>query len=75
MVAVLVAVSVAVPTWYCPLCARRGAGREGDCPVTLSLTLSDGAEATFSLTDRVEVGDVFLSGLERIFGAQVAELR
>ena len=47
----------------------------GDCPVTLSLTLDGGAEVLFSLTDRVEVGDALLSGLERIFGAQVAELR
>ena len=47
----------------------------GDCPVTLSLTLDGGAEVVFSLTDRVEVGDALLSGLERIFGAQVAELR
>ncbi len=48
---------------------------KGDCPVQLWVTLDGGAEALFSLPDRVAVGDVLLSGLERIFGAQVAELR
>ncbi|HEX7601605.1 MAG TPA: DNA polymerase III subunit alpha, partial [Polyangiaceae bacterium] len=49
----------------------------GECPVSLYLTLPDGAEALFSFGSefRVEVGDPVLSGLERIFGAQVAELR
>ncbi len=49
----------------------------GSCPVTLHLTLDGGAEATLALGPghRVEIGDALLSGLERIFGAQVAELR
>jgi DNA polymerase-3 subunit alpha len=49
----------------------------GECPVTLQLTLKDGAEALLSLgpSHRVEIGDPLLAGLERIFGAQVAELR
>ena len=49
----------------------------GECPVTLQLTLQNGAEATLSLgpSHRVEIGDHLLAGLERIFGAQVAELR
>ena len=49
----------------------------GECPVSLYLTLPDGAEALFAFGSefRVEVGDPVLSGLERIFGAQVAELR
>jgi DNA polymerase-3 subunit alpha len=49
----------------------------GSCPVTLQLTLDDGAEATFALgpSHRVEIGDALLAGLEKIFGAQVAELR
>jgi len=48
---------------------------KGTCPVTLYLTLPDGAEAVLALRDKVEVGDPVLSGLERVFGAQVAELR
>jgi DNA polymerase-3 subunit alpha len=49
----------------------------GACPVTLVLAMKDGAEAFLSLggTFRVEVGDDILSGLEKIFGEQVAELR
>jgi len=49
----------------------------GNCPVTLVLALKDGAEAVLGLGKqyRVEVGDEVLSGLERIFGEQVAELR
>jgi len=49
----------------------------GGCPVTLVLALKDGAEAVLGLGKqyRVEVGDEVLSGLERIFGEQVAELR
>lgn len=49
----------------------------GGCPVTLHLTLPDGAEAVLSLGKdyRVEVGDPVLAGLERVFGEQVAELR
>jgi DNA polymerase-3 subunit alpha len=49
----------------------------GDCPVTLHLTLKDGAEAVLSLGRdfRVEVSDPLLAGLEKVFGEQVAELR
>jgi DNA polymerase III subunit alpha len=50
---------------------------KGDCPVTLVLAMSDGAEAILALgrSFRVEVTDEVLSGLERVFGEQVAELR
>ncbi len=50
---------------------------KGDCPVTLVLAMKDGAEAVLALGRgyRVEVGDEVLSGLERVFGEQVAELR
>jgi DNA polymerase-3 subunit alpha len=49
----------------------------GNCPVGLVLAMKDGAEAFLSLGKnyRVEVSDEVLSGLERIFGEQVAELR
>ncbi len=49
----------------------------GHCPVTLVLALKDGAEAVLALGKayRVEVSDEVLSGLERVFGEQVAELR
>jgi len=49
----------------------------GNCPVALVLAMKDGAEAFLSLGKgfRVEVSDEVLSGLERIFGEQVAELR
>ncbi|MBX3186937.1 MAG: DNA polymerase III subunit alpha [Labilithrix sp.] len=49
----------------------------GSCPVTLILALRDGAEAVIGLGKgfRIEVADEVLSGLERIFGEQVAELR
>jgi DNA polymerase-3 subunit alpha len=47
----------------------------GHCPVTLILTMPDGAEAYLGLRQRVEVSDEMLSGLERVFGEQVAELR
>ncbi|AKV01786.1 DNA polymerase III alpha subunit [Labilithrix luteola] len=49
----------------------------GNCPVTLVLALKDGAEAFLALGKqyRVEVSDEVLSGLERVFGEQVAELR
>jgi hypothetical protein len=41
------------------------------------VTLSDGAEAILSLGAQwsVEVNDGFLSGVERVFGGQIAELR
>jgi DNA polymerase III subunit alpha len=50
---------------------------KGQCPVTLSLAMPDGAEAVLALGKeyRVEVGDPLLAGLERVFGEQVAELR
>ena len=50
---------------------------EGTCPVTLVLSMPDGAEAILSLGKafRVEVSDDVLSGLEKVFGEQVAELR
>jgi len=50
---------------------------KGECPVTLILAMADGAEAVVSLGKnfRVEVSDLMLSGLEKIFGEQVAELR
>ena len=49
----------------------------GNCPVALVLAMKDGAEAFLALGKnyRVEVSDEVLSGLERIFGEQVAELR
>ena len=49
----------------------------GNCPVQLVLAMKDGAEAFIALGKayRVEVSDEVLSGLERIFGEQVAELR
>ncbi|MEO6417942.1 MAG: DNA polymerase III subunit alpha, partial [Polyangiaceae bacterium] len=51
--------------------------RRGMCPVTLYLTMHDGAEVVMQLGKefRVEVGDPLLAGLERVFGEQVAELR
>ncbi|MBX3261419.1 MAG: DNA polymerase III subunit alpha [Labilithrix sp.] len=50
---------------------------EGTCPVTLVFAMKDGAEAFLTLGKdfRVEVSDEVLSGLEKIFGEQVAELR
>ncbi len=50
---------------------------DGNCPVTLVLAMKDGAEAILALGKpfRVEVSDEVLSGLEKIFGEQVAELR
>jgi DNA polymerase-3 subunit alpha len=49
----------------------------GNCPVTLTLTLDDGAEVHLALGSnfRVEASDKMLSGLERLFGQNVAELR
>ncbi len=53
------------------------AGARGECPVTVHLTLEDGAEAVLALgrEHRVEVGDALLGGIEKLFGEQVAELR
>jgi DNA polymerase III subunit alpha len=50
---------------------------KGSCPVTLYVSFVGGAEAVLTLGDgwRVDVGDALLSGIERIFGEQVAELR
>jgi DNA polymerase-3 subunit alpha len=50
---------------------------KGTIPVALYLSFGDGAEAVLSLGDawRVDVGDKLLSGIERVFGEQVAELR
>ncbi|MEZ4223701.1 MAG: DNA polymerase III subunit alpha [Polyangiaceae bacterium] len=48
----------------------------GPCPVELVLTLPDGAEAVLALDEtRVTPTDQVLSGLERVFGDAVAELR
>ena len=57
--------------------ARVMSGAKGNCPVALYLSFPDGAEAVLTLgeTWRVDVGDSLLSGIERIFGEQVAELR
>jgi DNA polymerase-3 subunit alpha len=50
---------------------------KGNCPVRLHMALSGGAEVILALGKefRVEVSDPLFSGLERIFGEQVAELR
>jgi DNA polymerase-3 subunit alpha len=57
--------------------ARVMAEAKGNCPVALYVSFPDGAEAVMTLgeTWRVDVGDALLSGIERIFGEQVAELR
>ena len=57
--------------------ARVLSASKGSCPVALHLSFADGAEAVLALGEawRVDVGDVLLSGIERIFGEQVAELR
>jgi len=49
----------------------------GGCPVTLTLSLDDGAEVQLVLGPefRVEASDPMLAGLERLFGERVAELR
>ena len=53
------------------------ADAKGTCPVAMYVTFPDGAEAVLTLSEqwRVEVGDGLLSGIERVFGEQVAELR
>ena len=53
------------------------ADAKGTCPVALYVSFPDGAEAVLTLNEqwRVEVGDGLLSGIERLFGEQVAELR
>jgi DNA polymerase III subunit alpha len=57
--------------------ARLLSSAKGTCPVALYVGFADGAEAFLTLGDswRVEVGDALLSGIERIFGDQLAELR
>jgi DNA polymerase-3 subunit alpha len=57
--------------------ARVMAEAKGNCPVALYVAFPDGAEAVLTLGEawRVDVGDPLLSGIERIFGEQVAELR
>jgi DNA polymerase-3 subunit alpha len=57
--------------------ARVLSSAKGSCPVALCVSFADGAEAVLTLGEawRVDVGDALLSGLERIFGEQVAELR
>ncbi|WP_394839588.1 DNA polymerase III subunit alpha [Pendulispora rubella] len=48
---------------------------QGACPVVVVVTLTNGAEAILALRDfRVDVSDPLLSGLERVFGEQVAEI-
>jgi DNA polymerase-3 subunit alpha len=49
----------------------------GGCPVTLTLSLDDGAEVQLALGPefRVEASDPMLAGLEKLFGDRVAELR
>ncbi len=48
----------------------------GQCPVEVVLELPGGAQAQLALDElRVEPSDAVLSGLERIFGGYVAELR
>ncbi len=57
--------------------ARVLTGAKGSCPVTLCVSFADGREAVMNLGEgwRVDVGDPLLSGIERIFGQQLAELR
>jgi DNA polymerase-3 subunit alpha len=48
----------------------------GGCPVEVVLVLPDGSEAILALDGtRVTPDDAMLAGLERVFGASVAELR
>jgi DNA polymerase-3 subunit alpha len=57
--------------------ARVLSAAKGNCPVSLCVSFADGREAVLALGEgwRVDVGDALLSGIERIFGEQVAELR
>ncbi len=57
--------------------ARVLAASKGNCPIAMYVGFPDGAEAVLTLGEqwRVDVGDTLLSGIERIFGEQVAELR
>jgi DNA polymerase-3 subunit alpha len=49
----------------------------GPCPVSVVIQLADGAQAVLALGSslRVTPSDAMLAGLERLFGANVAELR
>ncbi len=49
----------------------------GPCPVSLTITLEDGAEAILALGKdlRIEPSDGMLARLEKLFGEKVAELR
>jgi DNA polymerase-3 subunit alpha len=47
----------------------------GQCPVELVISLPDGADAVLAVQGRVESSDHMLSGLERLFGDCVTELR
>ena len=48
----------------------------GSCPVQLTITLDDGAEALFAIPSmRVEPSDLMLARLEKLFGERVVELR
>ena len=57
--------------------ARVLASAKGPCPVAIHVGFASGAEAVLTLGEswRVDVGDALLSGIERVFGEQVAELR
>ncbi|MDP9001917.1 MAG: OB-fold nucleic acid binding domain-containing protein, partial [Myxococcota bacterium] len=57
--------------------ARLLGAAKGSCPVSIHVVFQGGAEAVLALGElwRVDVGDALLSGIERIFGEQVAELR
>jgi DNA polymerase-3 subunit alpha len=50
---------------------------KGGCPVSVVIATPDGGEAFLSLPKdfRVEVSDEVFSGLEKIFGEQIVELR
>ncbi|MBW2456883.1 MAG: DNA polymerase III subunit alpha [Deltaproteobacteria bacterium] len=52
-------------------------GSRGACPVQLVIVTEDGAEAVLALRSdlRVDPNDVMFASLERLFGANVAELR
>ena len=49
----------------------------GACPVQLIIETEDGAEAVLAVRSdlRVDPNDVMLASLERLFGANVAQLR
>jgi DNA polymerase-3 subunit alpha len=57
--------------------ARVLTAAKGPCPVALHVGFEGGAEVVLSLGEswRVDVSDTLLSGIERVFGEQVAELR